>query len=394
MFSEGKIPMNSKILLVWVFIFALAISGCSSELSQQPAATSTLPADPEPDPVPDPIPDPEVIHPTLVPTNSVTIPVTWARLNLKGTLIYSIHGLDEKTQTNIIRVHALDLETGSVSVLYSAPKDAGIYYVSASQDNRQIVISYSPPLQSDPRIVEALYTLPLEGSKPPELLFMPAIREDQYIQAEWSPDGKYIYYTFVNYIITDPTRLEPFYKIFRMEYPGGEPELIAEAAYWPRLSFDSSRLVYVAADPVTAEHQLKIADPDGKNVQDVVLTGSYIPVLKDAPFFSPDGKSIIFSGDVPGAAYQPNWFEKLAGLRVAQANGEASDWWSVPITGGEITRLTYLYTVALYGSVSPDNKYVVSYSRDNIFVMNPDGSEITVILPGLGRFFGTVSWIP
>jgi hypothetical protein len=84
----------------------------------------------------------------------------------------------------------------------------------------------------------------------------------------------------------------------------------------------------------------------------------------------------------------------VTGLRIAKANGEASDWWSVPKTSGEITRLTYLYTVALYGGVSPDNNYVVSYSRDNIFIMRPDGSDITVILPGLGRFFGTVSWIP
>ena len=381
--------MSSNYFLVWVLIFALGIAGCSSELNQQLAATSTLPGDPEPDPVP----DPEIIHPTLVPTNSVTIPVTWSHLNLKGKLIYSINGLDEN-QNDIIRVHALDLETGKVSVLYSAPLGSGIYYVSASQENQQIVISYSPPLQSEPRIVEALYTMPLDSSEPPELLFMPAVREDQYIQAEWSPDGKYIYYTFVNHIITDPTRLEPFYKIFRMEYPGGRPELIAEAAYWPRLSADSSRLVYVAADPTTGEHQLKIADPDGGHVQDVVLTGSYIPEFKDTPFFSPDGKSIIFSGDVPGTSYRPNWFETVTGLRIAKANGEASDWWSVPKTGGEITRLTYLYTVALYGGVSPDNNYVVSYSRDNIFIMRPDGSDITVILPGLGRFFGTVSWIP
>lgn len=385
--------MNIKYLLVWVFIFTFVISSCSNESGQQSVATSTLPADPEPDPVPDPIPDPEVIHPTLVPTNSVTIPVTWAHLNLKGKLIYSINGLEDN-QYDIIRVHSLDLETGRVSVIYSAPRDAGIYYVTASPENKQALISYSPPPQSDPRIVQALYTMPLDSSKPPELLFMPAIREDQYIQAEWSPDGKYIYYTFVNYIVTDPNRLEPFYKIFRMEYPGGEPELIAEAAYWPRLSADPSRLVYVSADPVTAKHQLKIADPDGKKVQDIVLSGSYIPELKDAPFFSPDGKSIIFSGDVSGASYKPNLLEKLNGLRVAKTSGEASDWWSVPTTGGEATRLTYLYTVALYGSVSPDNNYVVSYSRDNIFVMKADGSDITVIIPGLGRFFGTVSWIP
>jgi Tol biopolymer transport system component len=179
-----------------------------------------------------------------------------------------------------------------------------------------------------------------------------------------------------------------------MEFPEGLPELIAEEANWPRLSADSSRLVYIAVDPDSGEHQLKISDPDGWNIQDVVLFGHYIPYLKDTPFFSPDGKSILFSGDVPGASHEPNWFEELAGIRVAKANGESFDWWSVPITAREVTRITYLHTSHLHASISPDKKYVASFSRDNLFVMKPDGSEITVIIPGLNRLYGIVNWIP
>jgi Tol biopolymer transport system component len=349
----------------------------------------TLAADLEPDP----IPQPEAIDPTVIPTNSITIPVTWAHLAPAGKLIYSTGGLDEHNNY-IVRIQALDLVTGEMRIIYSAPVDAGIYYVSTPPNGEQIVMSYSPPPQSDPKVVQALYDMPLNGSTSPELLFMPPTREDQYIQAEWSPDGTYIYYTHVNYTAGDPYWLYPRYSIFRMAYPEGQPELIAEEAYWPRLSFDSSRLVYISVDPASGEHQLKTANPDGRNVQDVVLWGSYVPALKEAPFFSPDGQSIIFSGDVPGQSYTPNWLEKLAGIRVAKANGEAFDWWSVPVNGGEATRLTYLQTSHLYGSVSPDNRYIVSYSRDNIFVMKPDGLDLTVIIPGLHRFYGTVSWIP
>jgi Tol biopolymer transport system component len=179
-----------------------------------------------------------------------------------------------------------------------------------------------------------------------------------------------------------------------MEYPGGQSELIAEQAYWPRLSSDASRLVYVSLDPFSGEYHLKIADPDGGNAQDVVLFGPYIPHDKEAPFFSPDGKSIIFSGEVIGQAYQPSWLEAIMGIRAAKANGLLSDWWSVPVGGGEITRLTYLQSTALYASVSPDNQHIVSYSGDHIYVMNPDGSGLTILIPGLNHFYGTVNWLP
>jgi Tol biopolymer transport system component len=258
-------------------------------------------------------------------------------------------------------------------------------------------MSYSPPLQSDPNIVQALYDLSLDGSMPPTLLFMPSIREDQYIQAEWSPDGRYIYYTYANYIASNPDQLYPLYKIFRMEYPpqeGVQPELIAEEAYWPRLSPDSSRLVYVSLDSFSGDQQLKIADADGRNVQDITLSGSFIPSLKEAPFFSPNGESILFAGDVPSQSYQRNWFEQLTGIRVARANGVSFDWWSVPIGGGELIRLTLLQSSHLYGSVSPENQHIVSYSSNSIFVMNPDGSGLTAIISGLNHFSGTVQWRP
>ena len=129
-------------------------------------------------------------------------------------------------------------------------------------------------------------------------------------------------------------------------------------------------------------------------MQDVVLSGPYIPHDKDAPFFSTDDQSILFSGEVPSESYRPNWFEKLVGIRAAKANGKPSDWWSVPVGGGEITRLTHLQTARLYGSFSPDKKHIVSYGGEEIFVMKPDGSELTILFSGLNLFHGTVSWIP
>jgi Tol biopolymer transport system component len=140
---------------------------------------------------------------------------------------------------------------------------------------------------------------------------------------------------------------------------------------------------------------LMIADAGGGNAQEVVLSGSYIPDIKDAPIFSRDGDSILFSAAVPAQSRKPNWFENLTGIRIARANGSVpSDWWSVPIHGGELIRLTRIQASSLYASFSPDKKHIVSFSGSGIFVMNPDGSELTVLVPNPDLFTGTVQWIP
>lgn len=380
--------------LCWSLIFALAISSCSSETNQPPGETGQPPAV-----TPTTPPSSYQFFPTVIPTNSATIPATWAGLGLAGKFVFSMGAVDEDNNY-IVQIQVLDLATGKITVAYRAPLKGWIYYASVSPDGEQMVMSYSPPPGENPAIVQALYVLPLDGSRPPELLFMPPTPADQYIQAEWSPDGKYIYYTHVNHQIPeDSNRVYPLYKIFRMAYPvrgDGQAESVAEAAYWPRLSPDSSRLVYASVDPLSGEHELKTADPDGGNARQVVLTGSYIPEIKDAPIFLPDGQSILFSGISPvlTKAYEPNWLEKLSGIRVAKASGDPSDWWSVPVGGGEITRLTDIRHRGLYASISPDKKHIAIFSRDNIFVMKPDGSELTILISELHGFAGTLTWIP
>jgi len=366
-----------------LFVLALTLLGCSSKTTQPSAAgTPTTP------------PDEYETFPTVMPSNSAKIPVTWADLNLTGKLIYAVGGVD--VDNNYInQIQSLDLQTGDLTLIYRAPVGASIYYTSVSPDGKQLVMSYSPPSGENPDVVQALYTLPLDGSQFPQLLFTPPTPEDQYTQAEWSPNGKYIYYTHVNYLIPeDPDRASALYTIFRREYPSDQLELVAEAAFWPRLSPDSSRLVYSAKDPFSGEYQIKVADANGENAGEVPMSGEYIPEDKDAPIFSPDGNSIIFSGEVPGESYLPNWLDRLTGVVIARANGEVSDWWSVPVIGGEVKRLTNIRHMGLYASISPDKNHLAIFSKDNIFVMKPDGSDLTVLVSELRGFTGTISWIP
>ena len=137
-----------------------------------------------------------------------------------------------------------------------------------------------------------------------------------------------------------------------------------------------------------------ISDVDGHNAREVAISGAWNPNIKDAPIFAPDSQSIIFSAAAKSSSMQPSLAEKLLGVTIVKADGTIpSDWWSVPITGGALTPLTQIQTIGLFASLSPDQTYIASASGNGIFVMKPDGSELTFLLPGEVSS-GTVTWIP
>jgi Tol biopolymer transport system component len=252
-------------------------------------------------------------------------------------------------------------------------------------------MSYTPPSQPGSESGASLYILPLEEAATPQILFTPPRPSDRYIQVEWSPDGEYLYFVHYDHANQPADQPYPDYQISRMAYPGGQPEKILEHGFWPRISADSSKLVYVALDPVTGANQLLVANADGSNSQEVLFSG--FPQIIDAPIFSPDGASILFSAPSPMQAYQRNGLDRLMGVQIVKAHNVPSDWWSVPISGGTATRLTQIQSIKLFGSISPDEKYLASASGEGILVMGLDGSNVRQLLfdPGMSS---VVRWIP
>jgi Tol biopolymer transport system component len=365
-------------------VFALLLSSCSIQVEQPPAST------------------PVSQSPTTSPgesasqTNIVTptqIPVTWGNLNLTGRLVY-INGTVAEDVFHL-QIQVLDLLTGEVTTIFDAPKYSWVYYISVSPDHKQLLMTYSPPPGDNEPPDQDIYIMPLDGSQPPKPLFTPPTKADDYVEVEWSPDGKYIYFSHANFQITpQPDQIYPLYEVYRMAYPDGKPERIVEKAFWPRLSSDSNQLAYISVDLFLRENKLYISDSDGKNAHEVILSGQQIPEVKDAPIFTPDGKTLLFSAPVPAQAYQPNWLDKVMGVQIAKAHNVPSDWWSVSVNGGEITQLTNIQTTNLFASFSPDGKHIASHSTSGIFVMKPDGSEVTMLVPNPQAVPGTVSWIP
>ena len=365
-------------------IFALLLSSCSIQVEQPSVST----------------PGSQALTTSSGESSSQTnivtttqIPVTWSNLNLTGRLVY-INGTVAEDVFHL-EIQVLDLLTGEVTTIFDAPKYSWVYYISVSPDHKQLLMTYSPPPGDNEPPDQNIYIMPLDGSQPPKPLFTPPTKEDDYVEVEWSPDGKYIYFSHANFQITpQPDQIYPLYDVYRMAYPDGKPERIVEKAFWPRLSSDSSELAYISVDLFLRENKIFISDSDGKNAHEVVLSGQQIPDVKDAPIFTPDGKTLIFSAPVPAQAYQPNWLDKVMGVQIAKAHNVPSDWWSVSVTGGAITQLTNIQTTNLFASFSPDGKHVASHSTSGIFVMKPDGSEVTMLVPNPQAVPGTVSWIP
>lgn len=294
--------------------------------------------------------------------------------------------------TSISNIQVLDLETGQLAIVFSI-SSAWIYYATISPDAKTLVISYAPPRGSNSSSIRSLYVLPLDRSTDPQPLFAPPTAADRYTQAEWSPDGEYIYYVHYNQEDQAGGQFFEDYYISRMTYPGGKHEKILEHAFWPRLSPSSFKLVYVSLDPESGKNELFVANADGSTPQGIVLSGIPLPEIIDAPIFAPDGQFILFSAPEPSQSYQPNFLERLAGIQVVKAHSVPSDWWSVPATGGTPTRLTHLQTINLFASLSPDGQHIASLSGDGIFVMDLDGSSLTQLVSDSG-VHGTVSWIP
>ncbi len=390
--SEKSNLKKIGVLFCFILVLVFLISACFVRVSDAPQSTPTI-TNALPITLPnatDTTNQNRIGNPSLPTT---TIPVSWSNLNLSGKLIYT-SAVQESNGNPILSIHSLDLLTGVITTVFQGSDLGWIYYVSVSPDEKQLVMSYSVPQQSQSLVNPLLYVLPLDGSAAPQFLVLPPSIYDQYNQAEWSPDGKYIYYVHNNYQNQPIDQHYPHYEILRMTYPNGMPEKVADQAFWPRLSADGSQLVYISMDPMTGKNNILVANADGTNAQPVVLSGSWTPDIIDAPIFSPDGGSIIFSALSPQQTSAPTWIEKLFGIQVAEAHMIPSDWWSVPITGGVVTRLTNLRTTALFASFSLDQRVIASYSGGGLFVMNPDGTNLTMLIPDMGGIPGTVSWLP
>ena len=78
----------------------------------------------------------------------------------------------------------------------------------------------------------------------------------------------------------------------------------------------------------------------------------------DAPVFSPDGKTILFSAVGEPQPPKLSWLDQLLGVQVAEAHNVPSDWWRVAANGSKPEQLTHVADTGLYADFAPDGQHV------------------------------------
>ncbi|MCI0395418.1 MAG: hypothetical protein L0332_01330 [Chloroflexi bacterium] len=379
--------------------FIALLAACSIEVSDSPTPTAVQPTESAPTEESSPIPadtpagegeeaetpaatgpaTEEAVEPTDTPAATLA-PPPWADFNLSGTLVY-IAFVGE--QQNLLR---LDLVTGEETTLFDPPDEAWLSDVAVSPDGNQLVLTYAPPPpegQTQFGFTD-LYLMPADGSAEPRPLLLRSAPSETYFNVSW-PTDEHIYYAHLTPRTLDDGTIMYVSQVERVQVAENEVEVIAEAAAWPRVSSDGSRLAYV-----TDENELTVADADGADPQ-VILDPAFFPAV-DAPVFSPDNSLLYFSAIEPEPASSFSLWDWLMGVKVAYAHTVPSDWWRIPADGsGTPERLTNIYEIGMYGDFGPEGRYLAFITTQGVQIMNPDGTGLFRLRSIAAT--GTLNWV-
>lgn len=284
------------------------------------------------------------------------------------------------------RIVAYDLATAVSKTLFTVPPGGWLAQTAVSPDGSQLVLSYAPP-QRDGENQFAnsnLYLMLADGETEPRPLTQLTQITEIYFNPTWSPDSRYLYYA---HNIPNPDNSFDFVTfVERRDIVTGLAEQLVPNAFWPRLSADGSQLAYVAIDPDSKQRSLWVAAADGTNGRLLTTPDQFEDV--DAPLFAPDGEWLYFSAVETGVA-ERRWWEIALGIQVALAHDVPSDWWRVPVAGGEPERVTMIAGVGMFGVIN--GRSFAFASSNGLHLMTLDDPTPTLLLEVPST--NSLSWI-
>ncbi|MEM7114865.1 MAG: hypothetical protein AAF614_20685 [Chloroflexota bacterium] len=278
-----------------------------------------------------------------------------------------------------------DLETEAIETLFATENNAWLSYADSAPDGSQFVLSYSPsPPDGGVQFGFTQLYLLVNGENEPRLLIEPTKPDDIYFYPNWANNGRFITYS---HVVQGENGRDFTTTLERYELDTGEITILAENGIWARLSPDSRKIAYVFVEPNSLIRRLVVADANGGNELVVVDENDFVDI--DAPFFTPDNEWLYFSA-VEHA--QTSFWEQLMGVPVASAHNVPSDWWRVPISGGELERITSISETGIAGTVLPNKQEIAFVSQTGLFTMGLDGSDLEKQLETMAGGFAV--WIP
>ena len=296
-----------------------------------------------------------------------------------------------------------------------------------SPDGSRIAFTYSPRADESGLAATEIWTLTPGGTPEP---FLQSVNGESFLDASWSGDGKYIYYT-VDTFATAPadttgttTSFGEDVLIERMELATGTREQWMPSAQMPATVGNTGDTVFLEYVPPTGEVQGIIAPlqrlvrskSDGETR--TVLIDETVFQLMYAPSVSPDGKWVVFAAvNIPPLGKEPfpttipygtpapnvtpgsgSGFDLFSWLglapRPAEAHGLPWDIFLVSAEGGSPIRLTTMDEDQPY-PIWLDNSTIAFMGTTGLYNISieADGSPIDVpIRVHEGAVHGGLSW--
>jgi TolB protein len=276
----------------------------------------------------------------------------------------------------------IDAATGKTTSIFTYGQAEAVSAAAWSPDHRSIVIAFYHRHAGEKASSGELYLIDPDGSNLRPLVER-ARPGDVMDTPVWAPDGQSIYFSAAGL-----EQGRPFQRIQRATL-GGQLTTVVENALGPDLSPDGRSLAFLQDQ--RGDLGLSVMDLTTGAPTSIIAPGKY-PML-EGPRFSPDGQKIavaIMNSPLADAGRGGPFGWLLP--RTAYAHGNPWDIWTVPVTGGDPTRLTNVNADDPYPAWSPDGQFLAYWSITGLSVFPATGGGVAQVTTEGG--YGSVGWIP